>query len=176
MQPGRTATAPTLSPEASVRRRVAALLEARQQLPRGRDRTRGPGSRWSRRCAPDGQGGKLETGRLPSPAATPVTGRDACRQTRACATPADPPTVEGIIVVMREAGSGPYADGLRALIGILWRALLRISEALALNESDLDPQTGSVLVRDGCPGVSSAGWQPHDGSPTQHQRCEVLNR
>ena len=50
---------------------------------------------------------------------------------------------------MREAGLGPYADRLRGLIAILWRAGLRISEALALTESDLDPRTGSVLVRAG---------------------------
>jgi site-specific recombinase XerD len=37
----------------------------------------------------------------------------------------------------------------RGLIAILWRAGLRISEALALTESDLDPKTGSVLVRAG---------------------------
>jgi hypothetical protein len=51
--------------------------------------------------------------------------------------------------VMRQAGPGPYADRTRALIAILWRAGLRISEALALTESDLDPTTGSVLVRAG---------------------------
>lgn len=43
----------------------------------------------------------------------------------------------------------PYADSTRGLIAILWRAGLRISEALALTESDLDPKTGSVLVRVG---------------------------
>ena len=47
------------------------------------------------------------------------------------------------------AGPGPYADRVRGLIAILWRAGLRISEALALTESDLDPKTGSVLVRAG---------------------------
>jgi hypothetical protein len=61
--------------------------------------------------------------------------------------PADPPTVEEIILVMRQAGPGPYADRTWGLIAILWRAGLRISEALALTESDLDPKTGSVLVR-----------------------------
>ena len=50
---------------------------------------------------------------------------------------------------MRQAGPGPYADRTRALIAILWRAGLRISEALALTESDLDPKTGSVLIRQG---------------------------
>jgi site-specific recombinase XerD len=32
---------------------------------------------------------------------------------------------------------------------LLWRAGLRISEALALTESDLDPTRGSILVRSG---------------------------
>jgi hypothetical protein len=59
--------------------------------------------------------------------------------------PADPPTVEEVILVMRQAGPGPYADRTRGLIAILWRAGLRISEALALTEIDLDPKTGSVL-------------------------------
>ncbi len=51
--------------------------------------------------------------------------------------------------MMREAGPGRYADRTRALIAILWRAGPRISEALALTESDLDPNSGSVLVRVG---------------------------
>ncbi len=44
--------------------------------------------------------------------------------------PADPPTVEEIIAVMREAGSSVDGARLRALIVILWRAGLRIGEAL----------------------------------------------
>lgn len=46
---------------------------------------------------------------------------------------------------------GDRADGhrLRALIVLLWRAGLRISEALALQESDLDAGRGAVLVRRG---------------------------
>ena len=35
------------------------------------------------------------------------------------------------------------------MIVMLWRAGLRISEALALNETDLDPDRGAVLVRHG---------------------------
>jgi site-specific recombinase XerD len=38
---------------------------------------------------------------------------------------------------------------LRALIVLLWRAGLRISEALTLQESDLDRSRGAVLVRRG---------------------------
>jgi integrase len=52
--------------------------------------------------------------------------------------PADPPTVEEIVAVMRAAGDGPDGARLRALIVILWRAGLRIGEALDLAETDLD--------------------------------------
>lgn len=88
--------------------------------------------------------------------------------------PADPPTVEEIIVVMRQAGQGPYADRLRGLIAILWRAGVRISEALALTESDLDPKTGSMLVRAGkggkrrMVGMDKSGWE-HVGRWTEHR-------
>jgi site-specific recombinase XerD len=46
---------------------------------------------------------------------------------------------------------GDRADGhrLRALIVLLWRAGLRISEALSVQESDLDRTRGAVLVRRG---------------------------
>jgi site-specific recombinase XerD len=63
--------------------------------------------------------------------------------------PADPPTVEEIIAVMRTAGAGPDGVRLRALIVVLWRAGLRISEALALAETDLNARRGAVLVRHG---------------------------
>ena len=47
--------------------------------------------------------------------------------------------------------AGSSADGarLRALIVILWRAGLRIGEALDLAETDLDGSRGAVLVRCG---------------------------
>ena len=63
--------------------------------------------------------------------------------------PADPPTVEEIIAVMHAAGDDHDAVRLRALIIVLWRAGLRISEALALSESDLDLHRGAILVRRG---------------------------
>jgi site-specific recombinase XerD len=50
---------------------------------------------------------------------------------------------------MRLAGDGPDGLRLRGLIVVLWRAGLRISEALALAESDLDRTRGAVLVRHG---------------------------
>ena len=63
--------------------------------------------------------------------------------------PADPPTVEEIVSVMRAIGDRAEGHRLRALIVLLWRAGLRISEALALQESDLDGSRGAVLVRRG---------------------------
>ncbi len=69
------------------------------------------------------------------------------------------------VLVMGQAGPGPYADRTRALIAILWRAGLRISEALALTETDLDARTGSVLVRPGKGGKQGwSGWTIGHGS------------
>lgn len=50
---------------------------------------------------------------------------------------------------MRAAGNGRHARRLRGLIVVLWRAGLRIHEALALNESHLDRRRGALLVRRG---------------------------
>ena len=63
--------------------------------------------------------------------------------------PADPPTIDEIIAVLRAAGDGRGADRLRALVVLLWRAGLRISEALDLAETDLDRFTGGILIRRG---------------------------
>ena len=51
--------------------------------------------------------------------------------------------------MMHAAGDDNDAVRLRALIVVLWRAGLRISEALALTESDLDVHRGAILVRRG---------------------------
>jgi site-specific recombinase XerD len=57
--------------------------------------------------------------------------------------------VEEIIAVMRAAENGPEGLRLRGVIVMLWRAGLRISEALGLHETDLDRDRGAVLVRHG---------------------------
>jgi integrase len=79
-------------------------------------------------------------GRRRSPATLPGhhTGRPPRNKGRRY--PADPPTVEEIVRWRRSLRT-------RALIVLLWRAGLRISEALA--ESDLDCERGGVLVRRG---------------------------
>jgi integrase len=90
--------------------------------------------------------------------------------------PADPPTVEEIIAVMRQASDNRHGWRLRALIVVLWRGGPRIQEALALAEPDLDPRRGSLLVRNGKGdrrreiGMDAWGWEqlrpwlltPHD--------------
>lgn len=66
---------------------------------------------------------------------------------------------------MRAAGDDAHGRRLRALIVILWRAGLRIHEALALAEADLDPRRGPLLVRRGKGGrrrevgMDPWGWQ-----------------
>jgi site-specific recombinase XerD len=50
---------------------------------------------------------------------------------------------------MRAAGERPPGLRMRGLIAVLWRAGLRISEALMLTEADLEPRRGSLLVRQG---------------------------
>src|SRR5436309_3431302 len=79
----------------------------------------------------------------------PGHGRRRAPRNKGLRYPPDPPTVEEIIAVMRVAGDRPDGLRLRGVIVVLWRAGLRISEALALQESDLDQTRGAVLVRRG---------------------------
>ncbi len=50
---------------------------------------------------------------------------------------------------MRHAGDGVHGLRLRGLIVGLWRAGLRVFEALALAEANVDSRRGSLLVRRG---------------------------
>ena len=50
---------------------------------------------------------------------------------------------------MRQAGEDRHGLRIRAVIAVLWRGGLRISESLALSETDVDPVRGSVLIRHG---------------------------
>jgi hypothetical protein len=53
--------------------------------------------------------------------------------------PADPPTGVEIVADMRQAGIAPHGLRIRGLIVALWRAGLRIHEALALTELTSTP-------------------------------------
>ena len=88
-------------------------------------------------------------GRRRSPATMPGYHRGRPPRNKGLRYPPDPPSVEEIIALMRAAGDDIEGLRLRGLIVMLWRAGLRISEALALTESDLDRARGAVLIRSG---------------------------
>ena len=120
-------------------------------------------------------------GRRRSPATLP--GYHAARPPRnkGMRYPADPPTVEEIVAVMRHAADDRHGYRLRGLIVVLWRAGLRVHEALALAEQDLDHRRGSVLVRSGKGGrrrevgmdegagnSCAPGWAHESSCPSGH--------
>jgi integrase len=104
-------------------------------------------------------------GRRRSPATMPAFHAGRPPRHKGLRYPADPPTVEEIVAVMRIAGDGGHGRRLRGLIVVLWRAGLRIDEAVALREADLDRRRGSILVRRGKGGrrrevgMDDWGWQ-----------------
>jgi site-specific recombinase XerD len=104
-------------------------------------------------------------GRRRSPATMPGFHADRAPGNKGMRYPADPPKVEEIIAVMRAAGDGPHGRRLRGLIVTMWRAGLRVQEALTLTEGDLDHRRGSLLVRRGKGGrrrevgMDAWGWE-----------------
>ncbi|MGI8921069.1 MAG: tyrosine-type recombinase/integrase [Solirubrobacteraceae bacterium] len=105
------------------------------------------------------------TGRRRSPATLPGYHAGRSPRNKGRQYPAAPPTVEEIITVMRQSADDRHGYRQRALIAVLWRAGLRIQEALSLGEADLDPARGSVLVRRGKGGrrreigMDTWGWE-----------------
>jgi site-specific recombinase XerD len=105
------------------------------------------------------------TGRRRSPATLPGYHAGRPPRNKGMRYPADPPRVEEIVAVMRAAGGGPNGARARGLIVVLWRAGLRISEAVRLCEGDLDPARGALLIRRGKGGkrrevgMDEWGWE-----------------
>ncbi len=104
-------------------------------------------------------------GRRRSPATMPGFHAGRLPRNKGLRYPADPPKVEEIVAVMCAAGPGSHGQRLRGLIAVLWRAGLRIQEALSLGEADLDQRRGSLLVRNGKGGrrrevgIDAWGWE-----------------
>jgi site-specific recombinase XerD len=104
-------------------------------------------------------------GRRRSPATMPGYHAGRPPRNKGIRYPADPPTVDEIVAVMRHAPDDRHGWRLRPMIVVLWRAGLRIQEALALAEHDLDQRRGSILVRRGKGGrrrevgMDEWGWE-----------------
>jgi integrase len=76
-------------------------------------------------------------GRRRSPAITPGFHAGNAPRNKGQRYPTDPPSVDETVAVMRRAGHTRHGYRLSALIVVLWRAGLRIQEALSLTEMDL---------------------------------------
>ena len=117
-------------------------------------------------------------GRRRSPATMPGFHAGQPPRSKGRRYPGDPPTVEEIVAVIRAGGDGRHGCRLRGLIVVLWRAGLRIHDALALNESDLDRRRGSLLVRRGKGGrrreVGMDEWAWEQLQPWTAVRLEPL--
>jgi site-specific recombinase XerD len=104
-------------------------------------------------------------GRRRSPATIPGFHAGRPPRNKGLRYPADPPTVTEIVAVMQIVGDTLHGRRLRGLVAVLWRAGLRIDEALALHEADLDRGRGSLLVRRGKGGrrrevgMDDWGWE-----------------
>jgi site-specific recombinase XerC len=104
-------------------------------------------------------------GRRRSPATLPGYHAGRPPRNKGIRYPADPPTVDEIVAVMRHTSGDRHGWRVRAMIIVLWRAGLRIQEALALAEHDLDHRRGSLLVRSGKGGrrrevgMDEWGWE-----------------
>ena len=104
-------------------------------------------------------------GRRRSPATLPGYHAGRPPRNKGQRYPADPPTVEETIAVMRQAPDERHGFRVRALIVVLWRAGLRVQEALSLIEPDLDERRGSLLIRHGKGnrrrqvGMDAWGWE-----------------
>ena len=115
--------------------------------------------------------------RLRSPATLPGYHAGRAPRNKGRRYPADPPPIEETIAVMRRAGDNAHGMRTRALVVLLWRAGLLISEALALAESDLDRSRGAILVRHGKGGkrreVGMDPWGSDHLGPSLERRLDL---
>src|SRR5918995_891250 len=117
----------------------------------------------SRRCRPRWLSLRTSTGRLEAPG----WARADARFRGASGSPASVGRVgqRWYLLSDRRRTHDRHGSRVRAMMVVLWRAGLRIQEALALAEHDLDHRRGSVLVRNGKGGrrrevgMDEWGWE-----------------
>ena len=108
-------------------------------------------------------------GRRRSPATMPGYHAGRPPRNKGRVYPADPPTVEEIVAVMREASDDPHGNRFRALVVVLWRGGLRVQEALTLGERDLTPgvaRCSCATAREVA--AARSAWTPGAGSSYSH--------
>jgi integrase len=70
-------------------------------------------------------------GRRRSPATLPGHHAGRAPRNKGMRYPADPPTIDEIVAVTRHAPDSRHGWRMRAMLVVLWRAGLRVQEALA---------------------------------------------
>ena len=106
-------------------------------------------------------------GRRRSPATMPGHNAGRAPRNKGMVYPADPPTFDEIVAVMRQTPTDRHGLRLRALVVVPWHFGFRIQEALSLIESDLDVRRGRFSCAEGR--ETSAGrseWTPGGGAIT----------
>jgi len=104
-------------------------------------------------------------GRRRSPATMPGYHAGRPPRNKGMRYPADPPTIDEIVAVMRHTSDDRHGWRLRAMIVVLWRAGLRTQEALALAEHDPTPaaaRCSSAAAR--AAAAAKLGWTSGAGS------------
>src|SRR5687768_3090572 len=97
-------------------------------------------------------------GRRRSPATLPEFHTGRAPRNKAMRYPADPPTIEEIVAVMRRAGDCVHGRRLRGLIVALWRAGLRIRGARARRgRPGSAPRVAAGTARQGRPAPRGRG-------------------
>ena len=104
-------------------------------------------------------------GRRRSPATMPGYHAGRPPRNKGRLYPADPPAVEEIVAVMREASDDPHGYRFRALVVVLWRGGLRVAEALSLGERGLDQGAARCSCATArAAGAARSAWTPGAGS------------
>jgi integrase len=112
-----------------------------------------------------GLSGLDAAGRRRSPATLPGYHAGRPPRNKGMRYPADPPTVDEIVAVMRRTSEDRHGWRVRAMIVVLWRAGLRIQRALALAEHDLDHRADrSLCARARAAAGARSGWTSGAGN------------